>query len=405
MKIAYQYRLRPTPQQTARFDSWLNLLRRQYNYRLAERFDWWERNRCDVNCCPLICHLPDLKEQPNYYSQKKDLINTKTLFPDYKDIQSQVLQDCIKRVDLTFKKWLKGDSNGKRSGRPRFKGEGRYHSFTFPQVKPNCLEGKYINLPILGKIKLIQHRPLPNGFLIKTATIIRKADGWYVILSLEDKSIPDFTPQIQPSLNNTLGIDLGLKEFLVDSEGENVTIPRHYRKSLKQLKIVQKGVSRQKNRSKNRQKAIKRLAKLHQKVANKRKDFHFKTANYLLLKSEVIAIENLNIKGLAKSRLSLSVNDAGWGQFISILKDKAEKAGQLVIEVNPNGTTQECSGCGIKVPKELKDRVHSCPHCQLTIDRDWNAAINIKYRAVGHSVLKAYRVSEAMAGVGKKPTP
>ena len=207
MKIAYQYRLRPTPQQTARFDSWLKLLRRQYNYRLAERFDWWERNRCDVNCCPLICHLPDLKEQPNYYSQKKDLINTKTLFPDYKDIQSQVLQDCIKRVDLTFKKWLKGDSNGKRSGRPRFKGEGRYHSFTFPQVKPNCLEGKYINLPILGKIKLIQHRPLPNGFLIKTATIIRKADGWYVILSLEDKSIPNFTPQIQPSLNNTLGID------------------------------------------------------------------------------------------------------------------------------------------------------------------------------------------------------
>ncbi|MGH2412573.1 MAG: zinc ribbon domain-containing protein [Microcystaceae cyanobacterium] len=90
---------------------------------------------------------------------------------------------------------------------------------------------------------------------------------------------------------------------------------------------------------------------------------------------------------------------------MSILKDKAEKAGQLVIEVNPNGTTQECSGCGLKVPKELKDRVHSCPCCQLTIDRDWNAAINIKYRAVGHSVLKAYRVSEPIGGVGKKPTP
>ncbi len=389
MRIAYQYRLRPTPEQIARFDSWLSLLRWQYNYRLAERFNWWESNRCDLNSCPLICYLPDLKEKPNYYSQKKDLINTKVLFPDYKTIQSQVLQDCIKRVDLAFKRWLKGDSNGKRSGRPRFKGEGRYHSFTFPQVKQNCLEGKYIKLPVIGKIKLIQHRQLPDGFVMKTATIIRKADGWYVILSLEDKSIPDFTCSVQPSLNNTLGIDLGLKEFLVDSEGQNVPIPQHYRKSLKQLKVVQKGVTRKQRGSKNRLKAIKRLAKLHQRIANKRKDFHFKTANQLLGKNEVIAIENLNIEGLAKSRLGLSVNDAGWGQFISILKAQAAKAGQLIIEVNPNGTTQECSNCGVKVPKELKDRVHSCPHCQLTIDRDLNAAINIKYRAVGHSVLKA----------------
>jgi putative transposase len=101
---------------------WLELLRRQYNYRLGERFDWSEQNRSPVNACPLICHLPTLKDRPDFYSQKRDLVNSKVLFPEYKKVHSQVLQDCIKQVDKTVERWLKGDSNGRRSGRPRFKG-------------------------------------------------------------------------------------------------------------------------------------------------------------------------------------------------------------------------------------------------------------------------------------------
>jgi putative transposase len=129
MRIAYQYRLRPTSSQIALMSEWLELLRRQYNYRLAERFNWWEGNRCAVNACPLICHLPELKEQPDFYSQKRDLVNTKNLFPEYKIIHSQVLQNCIERVKGAFDRWLKGDSNGNRSGKPRFKGKGGHSPF------------------------------------------------------------------------------------------------------------------------------------------------------------------------------------------------------------------------------------------------------------------------------------
>lgn len=292
-------------------------------------------------------------------------------------------------MKLSFERWREGDKNGNRSRKPRFKGKGRYRSFTFPQIKQDCITGKRIKLPKIGLVKLIEHRPLQSGFTIKTATITRKADGYYVTVSLDDKSVPHFTPDIQANLDNTLGIDLGLKEFLVTSDGESIPIPQYYRKAQNRLKTLQKRLSRCQKGSKRRLKAIKAVAKQHKKIADKRRDFHFKTANQLLSKSEVIAHEKLNIKGLAKTRLSKSINDAGWGQFLDILTFKAEKAGQLTMAVNPKGTTQDCSNCGKKVEKDLSLRIHSCSNCGLIIDRDYNAAINIKYRALGHSVLNS----------------
>lgn len=403
MRTAYQYRLRPNSDQIALMGEWLELLRRQYNYRLGERFNWYEQNRCDINTCPLICYLPELKENPNFYSQKRDLVNSKKLVPEYADIYSQVLQDCVARVKKTFDRWLKGDGNGKKSGKPRFKGVGRYRSFTFPQMKQDCIQGKFINLPKIGLVKLIQHRPLPDGFKIKTATITRKVDGWYVVLSLEDASVPEMSPDL-PVMENTIGIDMGLKSFFTDDLGGEVEIPQHYRKAEKRLKRLQRSLSRKKKDSNRRKKAIKRVAKAHLKVSNTRKDFHYKTAKTLLSQGKHIAHEKLNIKGLAKSRLAKSVNDAGWGQFLQILSIKAERAGLVTIAVNPNGTSQDCSNCSHKVKKQLSDRWHSCPYCGWSLNRDHNAAINIKYRAVGHSVLKAQATSDAIAGVTEKPT-
>jgi putative transposase len=385
MRLTHQYRLRLTKQQVVRFEEWLELLRRQYNYRLAERFNWWEQNRCNVNVCPLICHLPKLKEQPDFYSQKRDLVKSKVLFPEYADVNAQVLQNCVERVKKAFDRWLKGDCNGKRSGKPRFKGKGRYRSFTFPQIKQDCINGKFITLPTFGRVKLILHRPLPDGFIIKTATITHKANGWYVSLSLEDRAVPELTPDA-PTAENTVGIDVGLKSFLVTSEGVEVAIPQHYRKAEKRLKRLQRNLSRKKKGSNRRAKAVKWVAKLHQKVANQRKDFHYKTAKRLLDEGSHIAHEDLNIRGLAKSKLAKSVNDAGWAQFLQILAIKAERAGLLAIAVNPNGTSQACSDCGKTVAKTLADRWHSCPHCGASYDRDHNAARNIKQRAVGHPV-------------------
>lgn len=403
MRTAYQYRLRLTTAQQATIDQWLELARRQYNYRLAERFNWYEQNRCDINACPLICHLSELKDRPDFYSQKRDLVNSKKLFPEYKELPSHTLQDVIARVEKTFDRWLSGDSNGNRSGKPRFKGQGRFRSIAFPDpIKPEHINGRFIQLPKIGKLKLILHRSIPDGFNVKTATIIKKADGYYITLSLQDSSVPVVTPD-SPKMDNTIGIDMGLKSFLTDDSGEEVEIPQHYRSSEKRLKRLQRSLSGKKKGSNRRRKAIKRVGKAHLKVSNTRKDFHYKTAKKLLSQGKHVAHEKLNIKGLAKSRLAKSVNDAGWGQFLQILSIKAEKAGLLAIAVLPGATSQNCSGCGTKVPKTLSHRLHVCPECGLTLDRDHNAAINIKYLAVGHSVGKAQVTSDAIAGVTEKP--
>ena len=371
----------------------------QYNYLLADRFNWYDQNRSPVNACPLVCHLPELRDNPDYFSQKKTLPQLKKTHPWYDQIYSQVLQDVVKRVKVTFDRFLKGDSNGKRSGKPRFKARNRYRTFTYPQMlakrgalsaQEGCLQGNLINLPMFGKVKVALHRPIPDGFKIKTASVTKKADGYYLTLSLEDKTVPEIKPDFNP--DKITGIDVGLKEFLTTSEGETVAIPQHYRKSQKRLRVLQKRVSRRQKGSNSRLKAIKQLGKQHKKVADKRKDFHFKTANWLLSKYDLIAHEDLNVKGLARTRLAKSVLDAGWSSFLSILTNKAENAGLLVVSVSPHNTSQDCSNCGEKVPKKLYIRWHDCFHCGCSLDRDHNAAINIRNRAVGQSVLKAKRL-------------
>ncbi|MEG4320558.1 MULTISPECIES: transposase [unclassified Microcoleus] len=409
MRTAYQYKLRPTKYQTTELDRWLSMLCAQYNYLLADRFNWYEQNRSPVNACPLVCHLPELRDNPDYFSQKKTLPQLNKTHPWYSQINSQVLQDAVKRVKVTFDRFLKGDSNGKRSGQPRFKSRNRYKTFTYPQMKEGCLQGNRINLPMFGKVKVVLHRPIPDGYQVKTASVTKKADGYYVTLSLEDKAVPEIKPDFNP--DNITGIDMGLKELLTTSLGETVAIPQHYRKAQKRLRTIQKRVSRRKKGSARRQKAVKQLGKQHKKVADKRKDFHFKTVNWLLSKYDVIAHENLNVKGLARTRLAKSVLDAGWSSFLLILASKAVNAGLSVVPVSAHNTSQNCSDCGEKVPKKLHIRWHDCPHCGCSLDRDRNAAINIKNRAVGHSVLKAQltSVSEAspkeiaIAGVTEKP--
>jgi putative transposase len=244
MITAYQYKLKPTKQQIIEIDRWLAMLCAQYNYLLADRFDWYERNRSPINACPLVCHLPELRDNPDYYSQKKTLPNLKKTHPWYAEIYSQVLQDVVKRVKVTFDRFLKGDSNGKRSGRPRFKQRSRYRTFLYPQVKEGCLQDNLINLPMFGLVKVILHRPVPDGFKIKTVSITKKADGYYATLSLEDATVPSIKPDFNPE--SITGIDVGLKEFLTTSQNEVVAIPRYYRKAQKRLKVIQKRVSRRK---------------------------------------------------------------------------------------------------------------------------------------------------------------
>ena len=390
VRISYQYKIKPTKEQAEKIDKTLEMLRYQYNYLLAQRFDWYEQNRSPINRCSIfVCHLPELKEQPNYYNQKASLTELKKDRPWYKEIHSQVLQEVAKKVELAFDRWLKGDSNSKKSGRPRFKSTGQYKTFTFPQFKQHHFVNNKITLSKIGDVKVIVHRQVPDGFQIKTVSVTKKADGYYVTLSLDDKTVPTIKPDF--NANNIVGIDVGLIDFIVTSDDERIAAPKFLRQAERKLKSAQRRVSRRKRGSNRRKKAIKKLGILHKKVVDTRKDFQFKTANNLLKKYDVVAVEQLNIKGLAKTRLAKSINDAGWGQFITILSNKAENAGLKVIAVNPNGTSQECSNCGHKVKKPLSERTHNCPNCKVSLCRDLNAAINIKAR--GTHALKAQLMS------------
>ena len=384
MRITYQYKLRPTADQEAQMSTWLDMLRSQYNWLLGERFDWWEMNRCAMNACPLTCSIAAPKERPNYYQQKRSLTVLKKERPWYKSVQSQVLQEMVKRVDLAFQRFIKGDSTGKRSGRPRFKNQGRYRTFTFPQMKPDCIQGGRIVFPKLGAIKLIQHRPIPDGFAIKTAKVTRKADGWYVGLLLECKEVPESSPFAD--FAKSVGIDVGLKDFLATSDGEYIAIPQFLRKSERKLAKLQRQLARQVKGSNRWSKQVNRIAKLHLHISRQRKDFFSKVWDWLFAKYDVVAHEKLNIKGLARTRLAKSILDAGWGQFLEMGAFKAEKAGKLTAPQNPSGTSIDCSGCGERVPKTLSDRLHRCS-CGLVLCRDVNAAKNILNRAVGCQAL------------------
>ncbi|MEG4293447.1 transposase [Microcoleus sp. C2C3] len=384
MLITYQYKLCPTPEQASTMEVWGELLRRHYNYALAQRLDWLRRTRCQIDRCSIVSEpIGDIPDKVDYYTQASELPQTKELFPEYKNIYADCQQQNLMRLDKAWKRWLIPDNKGKRGGRPRFKKRGDICSFTFPRV--NCqkagahLVGNILKLSKIGEIEVILHRPIPDGFTIKQATLVRKADGWYASLSLEDGTVPDPLPVDE--IKNAVGIDVGLEKFLATSDGQAVEIPQFYRSSQQQLARHQRQLARMERGCKNHQRQSNKVARLHLHVARQRKEFHYQVAHWLCDQYDLIAFENLNIKGLARTRLAKSILDAAWGSFLNILQAVAVKRGKWAIGDDPRGTSIECSGCSERVEKTLKDRVHNCPHCGLIIDRDWNSGINILNRA------------------------
>jgi len=359
------------------------LLRRHYNYALGQRLDWLRRTRCQLDRCRIVSEpIGDIPDKVDYYTQASELRQTKELFAEYKNIYADCQQQNLMRLDLAWKRWLIPDKSGKRGGRPRFKKRGNICSFTFPRVNsPKAgahLTGNILKLSKIGEIEVILHRPIPDGFTIKQATLVKKADGWYVSFSLQDGTVPEPIPVDE--VKSAVGIDVGLEKFLATSDGQAVEIPQFYRKALFSLGRQQRQLSRMEKGSKNYSRQSNKVARLHLHVARERKEFHYQVAHWLCDQYDLIAFENLNIKGLARTRLSLSILDAAWGSFLNILQAVAVKRGKRAIGYDPRGTSIECSGCSERVEKTLKDRVHNCPQCGLVIDRDWNSGKNILNR-------------------------
>jgi len=353
----FEYRLYPTRDQAAAMTAMVETHRRLYNAALEHRRTAYRVAGVSVN----------------YFQQSAELKAIRQEDPFVARTNSSSCQATLRRLDRSFQAFFRRIKAGEKAGYPRFKAVHRYRSVTYPSVGDGCAlsegEGR-VYFQYIGRIKVKLHRPIEGK--PKTLSFTRKADGWYLLVSCDLGEVT-----VEPSSNPPVGIDLGLISFIATSDGDTIDAPRLYRQAQAKLWRAQRHLARCKRGSQRRKKAAQRVAKHHQHVANARKDFHHKTARALVNAHGLIAVEDLNIRGIARSRLAKSTHDAGWGQFLNILTHKAASAGVQVVAVNPRNTSQACSACGVLVSKGLSVRLHRCPDCGYTADRDVNAAKNI----------------------------
>ena len=394
VRKTYRYKLIPTPAQERTLETVVWRCRELYNAGLEERKAAWEKCGISVNFSMQSAQLPAIK-------------NVRS---EYQDINAQVLQDVLHRLDKAFEAFFRRVRQGERPGYPRFQGKDRYHSFTYPQVGEHSgarLDNGCLMLAKIGRILVRWHRPLEGT--PKTVTISKEADGWYVAFSCAQ--VP---AHALPLTGCDTGIDVGLKVFLVTADGRMITTPRHYRKAENALKKAQRRISRRKKGSNRRKKAVRWCAKKHWHVRRQRGDFQHKTALALLGAYDTIYVEAIQPANLsrrpapkpdgnggylpngakAKAGLNKSIRDAGWRSFLTILAFKAVCAGKRVEAVPPAYTSQDCSRCGERVPKSLSVRTHICPSCNLILDRDENAARNIQW--AGQALREAAGIPAAL---------
>ena len=389
MMKSFKYRLYPTRKQRETLQFILDRNREIYNAALEERREAWRLCKVSVTFEMQSAQLPDIKKDR----------------PEFGEIYAQILQETLHRVDKAFKAFFRRVKKGEKAGYPRFQGYDRYDSFTYPQVerlkgKPVIsIENGKVILPKIGHLKVKQHRPLEGK--VKTCTIKREGEHWYVVFACEIEAQTKL-----PYTDLPIGIDMGLKHFMTDSNGDVVDNPRFFRKSHGGLKKKQQRLAKKKKRSHRRRKAVKLVAKAHKKVANQRRDFHHHHARILVDTFETIVFEDLSMHHMVKrpkakqdengkylpngastkAGLNKSILDAGWASFIELVKHKAEWAGVTVMQVDPKNTSQICSACGKEGEhKDLSVRTHLCVHCGVVLDRDHNAAINILDRGLGRS--------------------
>ena len=371
MTKAFRYRLYPTRKQEKILLQTLTTCKFLYNHALEERINKYKNTQENVSYV----------DQANALSEHKN---------DYqKQVHSQVLQDTLKRLDSSFKNFFrrcKEKKAGKKikAGFPRFKPARRYNSFCYPQSGFKLSnDNSRIHLSKIGDIKLIYSRPVEGR--IKTCRVIRDIDQWFVVLTCETED-KQFTPNGKP----TVGIDVGIKTLAVLSDGTEIANPRHLLKSENKLHKYQRRLSRRVKGSNNRNAQRIEVAIVYRKIRRQNDDFLHKLSRMLVDNYGLIIFEDLNIRGMVKNhKLAKHISDASWSTLIQMTTYKAASAGSEVRLVNPRNTTQNCSGCGKIVPKTLADRIHSCPHCGLVLDRDLNAAINI--RTAGTAGRYAYK--------------
>ncbi|MEG3953907.1 transposase [Microcoleus sp. herbarium2] len=368
MQLTYKYTLRHTKHQAVTITTHLELCRRQYNYRLGDRFKRWESRRTPLNVSPLTAYRVSVEEiyknipltrvqtregrkkdgsanpltkKGDVFSnidggyvqkptvQLADLKNTKRLFPDYK-LLGEVSQDVVHPVETSFPNFTTRDKNGNRRGKTKFKGFHYYKSLTYPKLDNlNIIKDEQkricIDLGKVGQVPMVFHRPIPTGFKVKTGTVIPEADGWHISLTIEYQRVPVTVAEIQPTAGNIRGIDLGIVNYVYLSNKEQVQNPRYLRASAEKLARLQAKLASRVKGSKPGKILKGKISKLHQFVARASRDFPFKTAHKLFDNCDVWVVEDLSIKNW--TRRAPVKTDIEEGNLVYLPNGQAAKSG------------------------------------------------------------------------------
>lgn len=351
MLRTFTFRLHPNATQRASLERILVDNCETYNAALQERRDAWKLQRKSVGVYEQMAELTSLRSDGSYNWLACD-----------------IMRDPLRRVDRAFKAFFRRCKSGEKPGFPRFRSRDRYDSFTMAQV--SSIRERSIRIPLVGDIRMRGGRSVEGK--PKTVTVKRNGTTWDVRIVCDIGPAPE-----KRVVSRAVGIDLGVKELVVLSDGTKIENPHWTKRHAARIAAAGRALARKQRRSKNRQRAKDLLRRAHQRAANARLNYLHHASQWLVQQYDLIAHEDLKIRNMAQSNLAKSIMDAAWGQLLFQLKYKAESAGTYVVAVNPRGTSIRCSGCGEPVPKTLADRQHICGACGLSLDRDHNAARNV----------------------------
>lgn len=358
MLKAYKFRMYPNKEQEELFLKHIGACRFTYNWALENKIKSYETEGKSVSRFTLNNMLPDLKKEHGWL----------------KEINSQSLQGATLNLENAFTKFFR-----EKTGFPKFKSrKNPIQSFSVPQHYKVDFENNRIRIPKIGWVKTKIHRRYEG--IEKTATVSKSFTGkFYISILVDDER--DFPKKEILNDNSTVGVDVGITDFAVLSNGEKFDNPKYLKNSMQRMKVLQKRLSRKQKGSKNREKAKLAVAKLHERISNQRNDFQHKLSSKIISENQAVALETLNINGMLKNHsLAQHIGDASWGSFVTKLEYKAEWYGKTILRIGQfEPSTKICNVCGHYNKKiKLADREWDCPDCKSKHDRDINAAINIK---------------------------